>query len=49
MEMKTTWVKFTPTPDGFRARAVGSEPGTPGRCCRRVDGECVDTAESNRS
>jgi len=44
MDMKTTWVTFTATKDGFRARPVGAEPETPTGCCARVDGECVDAA-----
>jgi hypothetical protein len=45
MDMKTTWVMFTPTEDGFRARPLCGAVETPTGCCTLVKGKCVDTDE----
>lgn len=44
MDMKTTWVTFTATDDGFRARPVCCAPGTSAAGRAPVDGHCEDTA-----
>lgn len=45
MDMKTTWVTFSATEDGIRARPVDRIAEAPGACCARVDGACLAAAE----